>query len=110
MEGAGVGLWPGCLAALAVLVVPASARALVVDLPQALALARERNPTLRSAAADVDAARGRQRQSGLWPDNPVLWLEGSSHTSEGTAFFDRGISLEQAVEVGGQRAIRVAAA
>jgi len=89
---------------------PARAWGLVLDLGQALDLARTRNPALRIAVAGVDAARGRQQQAGLWPKNPVLWTEAASHTVGSLAFFDRAISLEQELEVGGQRKIRISAA
>jgi hypothetical protein len=92
MVGAGV-TPPGLgLLVLSLLVVATPARALVVDPAQALALAHKRNPTLRIFAADVDAARGRHRQAGVVPTNPVLWLESASHTVGRAAFFDRGIS------------------
>src|SRR5262245_33761474 len=93
----------GCLLALWLLAAATPARALVVHLAQALELARIRSPTLRTAAADLDAARGRQRQAELWPENPVLWVESAAHTVGSAAFYDRGISLEQALEIGGQR-------
>jgi cobalt-zinc-cadmium efflux system outer membrane protein len=99
-----------CLLALSTLVIAAPARALVVDLAQALALARARNPTLHIAAADVVAAQGRHRQAELWPTNPVLWVEGAAHSVGSALFVDRGISLDQELEIGAQRRIRIAAA
>ncbi len=100
----------GCLLSLWLLVAATPACALVVNLPQALELARTGNPTLRVAAADVDAARGRHHQAELWPTNPVLWVEGAAHTVGSAAFFDRAISLDQEIEIGGQRKIRISAA
>src|SRR5262245_11667310 len=108
MRAPRAGGWRCLLAVL--LVAPVRAWGLVLDLPQALELARTRNPTLRIAVAGVDSARGRKRQAGLWPKNPVFWTEGGSHTVGNDSFIDRGISLEQELEVGGQRKIRVAAA
>lgn len=43
----------------------------VYDLPGLIALAESYSPALRQAAAEVEAARGRAHQAGLYP-NPVL--------------------------------------
>jgi cobalt-zinc-cadmium efflux system outer membrane protein len=50
---------------------PASVVALGVTLAELEQLAIESNPTLRAAQARIDAARGRSRQAGAWP-NPVI--------------------------------------
>ncbi len=101
--------WRGGIAVAGVLLA-APARGLVLRLDDALELARVRNPALRVAAADVDAARGRHRQAELWPTNPVLSLEGAAHTVGDVPFVDRGIGLGQELEIGGQRTLRISAA
>jgi cobalt-zinc-cadmium efflux system outer membrane protein len=97
-------------AAAAIVLVGQSAHAMLLDLPAALAFARTHNPALRGAAADIDAARGRRRQAGLLPYNPVVSGEGARHTVGGTPFFDGGVSIGQEIEVGGQRGLRLTAA
>ena len=94
----------GCV----MLVAPAAAADLRLE--DALSRAFERNPALLAAAADVEAAAGAARQAGLPPANPVVAGEGANHRVGSASYTDRGISLSQEVEVGGQRGLRVAAA
>ena len=79
-------------------------------LADALARARAASPALRAAAADLDAARGRLRQARLIPANPVLTGDLARHTAPGEDTKDRGVQLEQEIEVGGQRRLRIAGA
>lgn len=77
--------------------------------PIALALLEERalsgNPTLQQAQAAVDAARGRARQAGAWP-NPVI-----GYTGEEMALRDlsdrgaHGFFVDQAFILGGKRGL-----
>src|SRR5439155_543498 len=77
-------------------------------LADALARARAASPVVQSAAADVDVARGRLRQARLLPANPVLSADLARHTAPGGEDTkDRGVQLEQEIEVGGQRGLRV---
>jgi len=80
-------------------------------LEDALTRAHDGNPTLHAAAADVAAARARLRQARLLPANPVLSAEVARHTGPGSEEqIDRGVSLGQEIEVGGQRGLRAEAA
>ncbi len=96
--------------AAAVTLVVAPARAQPLDLGEALERARTQNLTLRAARAELDAARGRFSQAGLWPANPIISGQLARHTGPGEETIDREIALGQEVEVGGQRGLRVAAA
>jgi cobalt-zinc-cadmium efflux system outer membrane protein len=53
-----------------------------IGLDEAIALAREREPSLQAARADADVARGQRRESGLRP-NPSLTFE-NRHEPGGT--------------------------
>jgi cobalt-zinc-cadmium efflux system outer membrane protein len=86
---------------------PAAADVLRLD--DGLARARTANPALRAASADVEAALGRHRQAGLVPANPVLAADLASRRKPGDDTLDRGVSLSQEVEVGGQRGLRIGA-
>lgn len=86
----------------------AAATSLTLD--DALARARTGHPTVRVAAAELDAARARLDQAGMIPANPVVSVELARHTEPGNVGIDRGVALSQEVEVGGQGALRVAAA
>src|SRR5919197_5557575 len=88
---------------------PAAAGSLALD--EALARARAASPALRAAAADLEAAQGRLRQARLLPANPVLSGDLARHTEPHLpSDIDRGVQLEQEIEVGGQRGLRIAAA
>ncbi len=65
-------------------------------------VALENNPTLRQAQAQVDAARGRARQAGAWP-NPIAGYSGEEirlandpHTGQ------HGFFVEQTIPLGGK--------
>jgi len=88
-----------------------SAAAAPLALDEALARARAASPALRAAAAELDAASGRLRQARLVQTNPVLSADLARHTEPGLRDAkDRGVQLEQEIEVGGQRGLRIAAA
>src|SRR5205807_2233583 len=72
---------------------------------------RAASPALRVAAAQLEAAQGRLRQARLIQTNPVLSADLARHTEPGLPDDkDRGVQLEQEIEVGGQRGLRIAAA
>src|SRR5437763_1658793 len=79
-------------------------------LADALVRAQAASPVVQAAAADLDAARGRLRQARLIPANPVLSADLARHSAPGEDTKDRGVQLEQEIEVGGQRGLRIAAA
>jgi outer membrane protein, heavy metal efflux system len=79
-------------------------------LPDALVRAAAASPAVRTAEADLAAAHGRLRQARLLPANPVLSGDLARHTAPGEAMKDRGVALDQEIEVGGQRGLRITAA
>lgn len=96
------------LAAAAFALCPGAAVA-QLTLPAAQDAARRASPELRAAREGVAAAAGRERQAGALP-NPTL-VYGREQTSRaGQANAQDIAQLEQALEVGGQRTVRRAAA
>ena len=77
-----------------------------LTLPAAIALALQRNPELKIAARDIEISAGLLNQAGVRP-NPELSLQ-----SEGLQKNNRTttIVLNQALELGGKRPARIAAA
>jgi cobalt-zinc-cadmium efflux system outer membrane protein len=75
--------------------------------PQTLSLsalermAWERNPTLRQASANIDAARGRAQQAGLYP-NPTVGYEGERIGAAGTAGEMQGVFIDQTIVTAGK--------
>jgi cobalt-zinc-cadmium efflux system outer membrane protein len=88
------------------------ARSADLHLEQALARARESSPIVRAGAAELAAARGRLSQARVpFTANPVLSGDLARHTGPGgEEQIDNGVQLEQEVEVGGQRGLKIAAA
>jgi cobalt-zinc-cadmium efflux system outer membrane protein len=70
----------------------------LADLEQ---MAVEGNPTLRQAAANVEAARGRAVQSGLYP-NPTAGYEAERIGAAGTAGEMQGAFLDQMIVTAGK--------
>src|SRR4051812_7608161 len=70
-------------------------------------------PRLREINATVDAARGRARQAGAWP-NPVAGVEvedvSGSGAYRGSSQAQTTFSISEPLELGGQRGARKAAA
>jgi cobalt-zinc-cadmium efflux system outer membrane protein len=66
-------------------------------------LAVENNPTVRAAQAAIDAARGRARQAGVWP-NPVVGYTGEEITTRGSndPRGEHGFFVEQMIPLGGK--------
>jgi outer membrane protein, heavy metal efflux system len=92
---------------LLVAAAPAAAQTAPAATPIALAeverLALQNNPTVRAAAAAVDAERGRIRQAGAWP-NPVIGYAGDE-IPVGEQLAPRGghgVFLEQTIPLGGR--------
>lgn len=81
-----------------------------LDLDQALARARFGHPALRGASAELAATRARLEQAGLPVSNPLVSGELARHTAPGEEATDRGVSIAQEIEIGGQRGLRVEAA
>jgi cobalt-zinc-cadmium efflux system outer membrane protein len=80
-----------------------------LDLPALWNLALAHNPSLREAAAEVEAARGRLIQAGKYPNPHFVYTEdslGSNKASEGNYNF----LLNQEIVTGGKRRLDLAVA
>jgi cobalt-zinc-cadmium efflux system outer membrane protein len=66
-------------------------------------LALENNPTTRAAQAAIEAARGRARQAGAWP-NPIAGFTGEEITTRGSVDprGEHGFFVEQTIPLGGK--------
>jgi len=74
-------------------------------LREALAMVRANNPSLQAARASIDAARGRRRQAGLYP-NPEFEFESEEMPSDSFGDFDKSANafvLAQEVVTAGKR-------
>jgi len=80
-----------------------------LTLIQARELARRSSPEIAAARHAVAAAAGRERQAGAWP-NPTLAYSREQTSRDGASNAQDIVSLEQPLEVGGQRGARRAAA
>ncbi|MGH9369879.1 MAG: TolC family protein [Thermoanaerobaculia bacterium] len=65
-------------------------------------MALEKNPTLRQAADELEAARGRAKQAGLFP-NPTIGYSGDELGGEGRG--KNGFFIEQTIPLGGKLAL-----
>jgi len=81
-----------------------------LTLAAALVRAHADSPDMAAARADLDAARGRLTQAGLFPSNPTVNASGTHHRIPGATNIDNAVTVAQEVEVGGQRGLRVDAA
>jgi cobalt-zinc-cadmium efflux system outer membrane protein len=81
---------------------PTPANPTLLTLERLEALAAERNPTLAQASAEVEAAKGRAKQAGLWP-NPVVGYTGDE-ISSGPVIRggEHGFFVEQTIPLGGK--------
>ena len=96
---------------LSVIALPVTARAqaTAVQGAEPLTLARleqlalENNPTVRAARAAIEAARGRARQAGAWP-NPIAGYTGEEITTRGSVDprGEHGFFVEQTIPLGGK--------
>jgi cobalt-zinc-cadmium efflux system outer membrane protein len=80
---------------------PAQAAAAPLRLAELEQMALQSNPTLAQAAANVEAARGRQVQAGLYP-NPTVGYEGSLIGVAGTAGEFQGAFIDQTIVTAGK--------
>ena len=65
-------------------------------------LALQNNPTVTAVAAGIDAARGRTRQAGAWP-NPVIGYSGQEiKTGDLDRRGEHGFFIEQTIPLGGK--------
>jgi outer membrane protein, heavy metal efflux system len=67
-------------------------------------MATAHNPTLTQAQRAVDAARGRERQSGLYP-NPTVGYEGEEIRGGAYGGGEQGFFVEQPIILGGKLAL-----
>lgn len=79
---------------------PPPAPSPALSLPDLEALARTHNPTLVQAHAQVEAARGRAVQAGLYP-NPTAGYYGQQIGNQGTAG-QQGAFVSQMIVTGGK--------
>jgi cobalt-zinc-cadmium efflux system outer membrane protein len=80
-----------------------------LDLAAVWGLALANNPTLREAAADVEAARGRQIQAGKYPNPHLAYRQeelGTQQAPAGTI----SVEVSQEIVTGGKRGLDVAIA
>lgn len=97
----------GILVLAALIAVPASAQErAAIDAPLTLArleqLALENNPTVRAARSAIDAARGRARQAGAWP-NPIVGYTAEEITARSLdPRGEQGFFVEQMIPLGGK--------
>jgi cobalt-zinc-cadmium efflux system outer membrane protein len=76
-----------------------------LTLPTLEQLALANNPTMAGAQAAVEAARGRARQAGAWP-NPTLGYTGEELTPRRTdPRGEHGFFVEQTIPLGGKRGL-----
>ena len=80
-----------------------------LTLAEARAMARRASPELAAARHAVSIAAGRQRQAGALP-NPTLSYGREQTSREGESTAQDIVSLEQPLEIGGQRGARRSAA
>jgi outer membrane protein, heavy metal efflux system len=73
----------------------------VMTLEQAQQMARENNPTLRQAEAEIRAAKAREQQSGLYP-NPAVAYTGDEIRGGSVGGGKQGFFLQQTIVTGGK--------
>ncbi len=73
----------------------------VLTLENALAIARESNPTLQQAEAELRSAKARQRQAGLYP-NPSIGYTGDEIRGGTAGGGKQGFFVEQRIVTGGK--------
>jgi outer membrane protein, heavy metal efflux system len=75
------------------------ARGELISLEQVQKIARERNPTLRQAEAEIRAAKGREQQAGLYP-NPTLAYTGDEIRGGSVGGGKQGFFVQQTIVTG----------
>jgi cobalt-zinc-cadmium efflux system outer membrane protein len=73
----------------------------LMTLDQAQQIAKEHNPTLRQAEAEIRAAKARQQQSGLYP-NPAVGYTGDEIRGGSVGGGKQGFFVQQTVVTGGK--------
>lgn len=81
-----------------------------VTLAQAVALAFERSPRVAALRAELAEARARVAGADVYPFNPELEVEGAARIGADETTGDFEVAVSQAIELGGQRGHRTAAA
>ena len=81
----------------------ASASPSPLTLQQLEQLALDNNPTMRAAQSAIDAAQGRARQAGAWP-NPILGYSGGeiARGRDADSRGSHGFFVEQTIPLGGK--------
>jgi cobalt-zinc-cadmium efflux system outer membrane protein len=77
------------------------AQGTLVTLEQVQKIARERNPTLRQAEAEIRAANAHQRQAGLYP-NPTVGYTGDEIRGGSVGGGKQGFFAQQTIVTGGK--------
>lgn len=81
---------------------PVAAQTSPLTLERVEQIAMENNPTLRQAQAQIEAARGRARQAGAWP-NPVIGYSAEEiPLANEVRGGQHGVFVEQTVPLGGK--------
>lgn len=81
-----------------------------LSLEEAIRLAQENNPDVRSLTGDVDAARARLRGASLiLQNNPSVSAATGPRSSDAGKSRDSSVQIVQPFEIGGQRGARIAA-
>ncbi len=81
-----------------------------LSLEEAVRLAQENNPDVRSLTGDVDAARARLRGASLLlQNNPSVSAAAGPRSSDAGKSRDSSVQIVQPVEIAGQRGARIAA-
>ncbi|HXL22909.1 MAG TPA: TolC family protein [Candidatus Dormibacteraeota bacterium] len=75
-----------------------------VTLEQAQQIARDNNPTLRQAEAEIRAAKARQQQAGLYP-NPTVGYTGDEIRGGSVGGGKQGFFVQQTIVTGGKRSL-----
>ena len=75
----------------------------LVTLEQVQSIARQNNPTLRQAEAEIRAAKARQQQAGLYP-NPIVGYTGDEIRGGSIGGGKQGLFAEQTIVTGGKLA------
>jgi outer membrane protein, heavy metal efflux system len=79
----------------------ANAESPLVTLEQVRKIAREMNPTLRQAEAEIRAAKSRQQQAGLYP-NPAVGYTGDEIRGGSVGGGKEGFFVQQTIVTGGK--------
>jgi cobalt-zinc-cadmium efflux system outer membrane protein len=73
----------------------------LVTMEEVQKIARERNPTMRQAQAEIRAAKARQQQAGLYP-NPTVGYAGNEIRGGAFGGGEQGFFLQQTLVTGGK--------